>query len=213
MIGVIVRIILALLMSYLLGSVSFAVVVSKYLEGEDVRQKGSGNAGATNMLRNYGWIPAAMTFVGDLAKGSIAVLLGRMLTASTPVALYGGFLCGFAVLFGHMKPLFFGFQGGKGVATGLGAVLALNPLVCAIMAVVAIPLAGFSGYVSLASIICAGAYPFVLAVIRHWQNRFDLLEVLLAAALGWTIVYNHRKNIQRLCNGTERRFLPSKKSK
>ena len=196
----------ALLAGYLLGSINFAVIVSRRLAGEDVRTRGSGNAGTTNMLRNYGWMAAGLTFFGDFAKGAAAVFVARALTASTDVALYGGLLGGIAALFGHMKPVFFGFRGGKGVATGLGTLLAVDPLVFVLVSVVGFPMAGVTGYVSLASISCAGAFPLVLLAVRLIGRRFDPVELVLAMVLGWTIVWNHRENIRRLKNGTERRF-------
>ncbi|MEG2204810.1 MAG: glycerol-3-phosphate 1-O-acyltransferase PlsY [Oscillospiraceae bacterium] len=199
-----------LLGGYLLGSISFAVIVSRAAKGEDVRQRGSGNAGTTNMLRSYGWLPAALTFAGDFAKGSAAALLGKLLLGMAGLGPLGGFLGGIAALAGHMRPIFFGFRGGKGVATALGAVLALEPLTFFILAGIGFPMAGISGYVSLASVCCAGGFPLLLAAVQRFQGRLDWPELALAAVLGWTIVWNHRENIRRLMNGTERRFLPDK---
>ena len=201
----------AIVIGYLLGSINFAIVVSGLLNKEDVRKKGSGNAGTTNMLRNYGWVSAAVTFLGDLLKGLLAVIVGKTLFSTLGIEAVGGYFGGLAALVGHMKPIFFGFRGGKGVATALGILLAADPLVFSIISLIGFPIAGITGYVSLASIICAGGYPFILLILQLFQNRLNAMELFLAFVLGWTIVYNHRDNIKRLRDGTENRFRSIKK--
>ena len=195
---------------YLLGSINFAIIVSGVFKKEDVRQKGSGNAGTTNMLRSYGWVSAGMTFLGDLLKGSLAVIIGKALLSPLGYQTIGGYFGGLAALAGHMRPLFFGFRGGKGVATALGILLAAEPVAFVIVSIIGFPVAGITGYVSLASIICAGGYPFVLLILHALRNQVNGVEFILAFILGWTIVYNHRENIKRLRNGTENRFRPTK---
>ena len=114
--------------AYLLGSIDFGVVVSRLVYQEDVRSKGSGNAGATNMLRTYGKAAAALTLAGDLGKGVLAVALGRLLfglcTVSPEWAVYGGYVAAIFAVCGHLWPVWFGFKGGKGVAVAAGAILA-----------------------------------------------------------------------------------------
>ena len=139
------------LFGYLLGSLNFSIILSR-LRGDDVRSHGSGNAGMTNMLRTYGKLPAAMTFIGDFLKGTLAVVLGRMV-AGAALAVYGGLFGALGALLGHMFPLYFGFKGGKGVATGLGLLAALDPASFLIVAVIFIPIAPITGYVSLASVL------------------------------------------------------------
>ena len=194
---------------YLLGSINLAVIVSKLFMGKDVRSMGSGNAGTTNMLRNFGWLPAIITFLWDLLKGFIAVLLGRWFLA--PFMAYGGFVGGFAALAGHTWPVFFGFKGGKGVATALGIVLAIDPISFIIIALIGFPIAGISGFVSLGSIISGILYPICLSLLRLWQGRFDPLDSLLSCVIALVLILNHRSNIKRLLSGTEKRFSPTKK--
>ncbi len=202
----------AIIGGYLLGSVSFAVVLSKAVKGQDVRTLGSKNAGTTNILRNFGWSVAGLTFAGDLFKGTAAVLLARALT-SQQWALYAGYAAALGALIGHMKPVFFGFRGGKGVATGLGSVLALNPAAFAILSAVGFTMAGVTGYVSLASVTCSGAFPFLVALLSFAAGRFDVWESFLAFLLGGLIVFNHRANIKRLLKGTEQKFHPPGRGK
>jgi glycerol-3-phosphate acyltransferase PlsY len=202
----------ALIVGYILGSISFAVLFSKKLKGQDVRTLGSKNAGTTNMLRNFGWSAAGITFACDLLKGTAAVIIGRAIAGDGWV-VYAGYAGALGALFGHMKPVFFGFRGGKGVATSLGAVLALNPLAFAILSLIGFPLAGFTGFVSLGSITCATGFPLLIALIGALQGRFDVWETLLALSLGGMIVFNHRANIRRLLNKTEQKFHPASKNK
>lgn len=196
------------LFGYLLGSLNFSIILSR-LRGDDVRSHGSGNAGMTNMLRTYGKLPAAMTFIGDFLKGTLAVVLGRMV-AGAALAVYGGLFGALGALLGHMFPLYFGFKGGKGVATGLGLLAALDPASFLIVAVIFIPIAPITGYVSLASVLGAGSFAFVLLGRRWLQGAVDPVEMAMAFLLGAIIVFNHRKNIKRLLNGTERKFSRKK---
>lgn len=196
------------LFGYLLGSFNFSIILSR-LRGDDVRAHGSGNAGMTNMLRTYGKLPAAMTFVGDFLKGTLAVVLGRLF-AGAALSVYGGLFGALGVLLGHMFPLYFGFKGGKGVATGLGLLAALDPVSFLIVAVVFIPIAPVTGYVSLASVLGAGCFSFVLLARRWIQGAVDPFEMAMAFLLGGIIVFNHRENIRRLLNGTERKFSGKK---
>ena len=198
----------AIAAGYLLGSINFAVIVSRIFMGKDVRSIGSGNAGSTNMLRNFGWLPALCTFAGDLLKGFAAVVLGRMFLSG--ICPYGGFLGGFAAMAGHTWPVFFGFKGGKGVATALGVVLAVEPLSFFVISLIGFPIAGISGYVSLGSITSGILYPVCLSLIRLWQGRFDPIESLISCVIAVVLVFNHRSNIKRLLNGTEKRFSPKR---
>lgn len=207
---------LVLLAGYLLGSVNCAVLLSTLLYHDDVRGHGSGNAGTTNMLRTFGVKAAALTFVGDLLKGVLAVAAARLicgLFGAPLLAAQGGravYLAGIAAVLGHMFPLYFRFQGGKGVATGLGAVWAIAPALFGVVACVGFPLAGITGYVSVGSIVGALLYPAAVYLRMRRYNIFDWPEFLLATALALLVLYNHRENIRRLLSGSENKFYKKK---
>ena len=207
---------LAAVAAYLLGSVNCAVLFSTVFFGEDIRNHGSGNAGTTNMLRTYGAKAAALTFAGDILKGVFAVLLGRLFFSLLGVQAqqtYGAYLAGYIAIIGHMFPLYFRFRGGKGVATGLGAVCAINPPVFGVVFTVGILIAAISGYVSLASLSGAVLFPVLLAVSMLLNKGVvSLLELLLACGIALLVIYNHRQNIKRLLNGTENKFYKKKQT-
>lgn len=201
---------LVALVSYLIGSVSFAVIVSRVGAQDDVRRHGSGNAGMTNILRNYGKKMAALTAIGDFGKGVVAVALGRLLfplLAGEAAALVdAGYVAGFFVILGHLFPLYFGFRGGKGVLTGLGVLLMLDPVVFAILLVLLLPVVFLVRIVSLASVLGYALFP-VFTVVVNWLRGdpflFKLCFAVCIAAIG---IFMHRSNIRRLLNGTEYRF-------
>ena len=190
--------------AYLLGSVSFSVVIVKLKEGRDVRTVGSGNAGATNVLRASG-VPAAVLVLGlDLAKGVTAVLGARLLEAPAPVV--GGAAC--AVVLGHVFPVFFGFRGGKGVATSAGALGALEPTAMLATLAVFVAVVAWKRYVSLGSILAALVFPF-LSWGGHrvgWIPGGDRSVVLASAAIAGLVLFRHLSNLKRLRRGTEPRL-------
>jgi glycerol-3-phosphate acyltransferase PlsY len=196
---------------YLLGSVNFAVILSRMLAKEDVRKKGSGNAGTTNMLRSFGRLPAALTFLGDIAKGSAGALLGRALLAPFGLGAMGIYIGGLGTLVGHMKPIYFGFRGGKGVATGLGILLVIDWLVFLVLGATGIAISAVTGFVSLGSVVCAIALPFVLSAYRLLQHRFSVMELAYVSLFTLIVLWKHRGNIRRLLEGTERDFRKKKK--
>ncbi len=187
---------------YLIGNVNFAILYSKFIKKDDIRSHGSKNAGSTNVLRTYGKSAAALTFVGDMLKGVVAILLSRWASEyfSVPYTEYVG---GFAVVLGHIYPALFGFKGGKGIATGLGLLCALDPIAFAIVAFIFIPIAPLSGFVSLASVMGAACFPVIMGLVHAAEGAFDLTEVLLAAVISCVLVFSHRANIKRLLNRTE----------
>ena len=156
-----IYVIISSVAAYIIGSVNFAIIFSGIIHSEDIRNKGSGNAGATNMLRVYGKKAGITVFICDFLKGIIAVLaakvLVRYLGAPYETALFAGF---FAQL-GHIYPIFFGFRGGKGVATAAGAAFAIMPLTAVIMFAVFAVIAASSRIVTLASGVCAALYPLL----------------------------------------------------
>ena len=182
---------------YLLGSVSSAVLVSKLLGLPDPRQSGSGNPGATNVLRLGNKLAAALTLLGDVLKGVLPVLIAKYLDAETS----GMALAGLGAFLGHLFPVFFGFAGGKGVATSLGIFLALNPLIAGLQVALWAVMALIFRYSSLAALAAAFATPVLLS----WQMNDPVLTgfgIILATLL----VFRHRANIVRLCRGTESRI-------
>jgi acyl phosphate:glycerol-3-phosphate acyltransferase len=184
--------------AYVIGSVSFAIVASWIFRLPDPRTYGSGNPGATNVLRSGKRAAAVCTLFGDAAKGLAVVLLSRHLA---PVLGFGEATVAasaLAVFLGHLYPLYFGFKGGKGVSTGLGILLGLSPWAALVAFAVFIAVAALSRYVSLASILAALSAVVVSPMLLGWGP--DLGAVVVIAAL---VVWRHRTNIQRLRLGTE----------
>jgi glycerol-3-phosphate acyltransferase PlsY len=199
---------LAVVIAYLLGSIPFGYLIVKLTTGRDVRAAGSGNIGATNVLRTTGKGPAILTLVLDIAKGFAAVWIACALTDQTPDTqpLWAG-LAALAVMAGHSYPLFLRFQGGKAVATFIGAFLYLThaPMLAALLLFVLV-VAG-TGYISAASVIAAGTFPLGVWLILHPR-----VEILLASAIaGAFIVIRHKANIQRIHDGTENVFRWNKR--
>lgn len=189
---------LLLAVSYLIGSVSFSILVVRFLAHEDVREKGSGNAGATNVLRNYGRKAGAVVAILDTAKGAAAVLLMKGATAN-PVYLGGAAVL---VILGHIFPLFFRFRGGKGVATTIGAFLVLSPVPALLAVAIFAATVAVSRYVSLGSLVASVLLPLMS------RFAFHLPDAVVAAqgAAAILIVAKHIENLRRLASGTERKL-------
>jgi glycerol-3-phosphate acyltransferase PlsY len=179
---------------YLLGSVSSAVLVSKLMDLPDPRQSGSGNPGATNVLRLGNKPAAVLTLLGDVLKGALPVLIAKYLDADTT----GIALAGLGAFLGHLFPVFFGFAGGKGVATSLGIFLALHPLIAGSQVVLWTLMALVFRYSSLAALVTALATPALLA----WQMDDPVLTGF-SGILAALLVFRHRANIVRLVQGNE----------
>ena len=199
-------------LSYLLGSLNFAIIISGMYAKGDIRQHGSGNAGMTNILRTYGKGPAIGTAAGDFLKGVLAVTVARFIFARCGITVLDvGYVAGLFVLFGHLFPLYFGFKGGKGVMTMLGVIFVINPLVFLVLCVLFVPVVFISKIVSLASILGAVIYP-VLTWLSLWmKGNKPVFETVCAALVAAIILFMHRENIKRLLNGTENRFGSAKK--
>ncbi len=186
--------IVLVVLGYLCGSLASAVIVCRVMKLPDPRKQGSGNPGATNVLRLGGKKAAALTLAGDVLKGAVPVLLAHLLSDS-PTVLAGTAV---AAIVGHMYPVFFQFKGGKGVATTFGAVAALVFPVALFMGAVWVLTAMATRYASLASLAAAVAAPlFALVFI---QQPATIVALVIIAAL---LVYRHRENIQRLRDGIE----------
>ncbi|HYR45956.1 MAG TPA: glycerol-3-phosphate 1-O-acyltransferase PlsY [Thermoanaerobaculia bacterium] len=183
---------------YLLGSLSFALLLVRWRTGKDIRTEGSGNAGATNVLRAYGKGLGLAVALLDVAKGAAAVLLVKAVTADPRYAAAAGF----AAVLGHVFPLYFGFRGGKGVATAVGAFLALAPVATLVCLGVFLLLVAATRYVSLGSVVSI----VLLPPAARWISNAPLSIVLAAAATAVVVVFKHLENLKRLARGEERRF-------
>ena len=183
--------------AYLIGSIPMGLIFGKFIWKKDLRRFGSHNIGATNAWRILGRKAGLLIFILDFLKGQLGVLLGAYLFASPGAMVLGGL---FAVL-GHMFPIFIGFRGGKGVATGLGVIAALMPKVTLIVVVVWLVLTLITRYVSVASIIAAVLTPILAAAFKE-----PIIYFLFALVIAVFIVFRHRENIQRLKAGHENKI-------
>lgn len=204
-----------LLISYLVGSIPTSIWVGKLFKGVDIREHGSGNAGATNTFRLLGWKPGVVVLVFDFFKGFVSSYWICMLAyhiGSGPVSLFPfwevhPFLqisCGIVAIIGHMFPIYANFDGGKGMATAAGMLFGIEPVSVGVTAAVFLVVMLISRYVSLASLIAAFIYPLVLVTLRYgfgWDIDGSIL--IFGALAGIGIIIKHRGNIKRLLNGTE----------
>ena len=202
------------IVAYLIGSVNFSILISKKFAGFDVREKGSGNAGATNMLRSVGKKAAALTLLGDALKGVVAVLFSvivGLIAKNSDKALLVQ-IAGIAVVIGHTFPIFFGFKGGKGVATSLGVLLMTNWKIGLICLVFAIVLMALTKMVSMGSVGAAILFPVLVLFIN---TNFIVSEgsgyFVYSIILAFIVAFNHRSNIQRILIGTENKLSFKKK--
>ena len=207
-----VYIIMAII-AYCIGSVNFSVIISKKMAGFDVREKGSGNAGSTNMLRTVGKKAALLTLICDILKGVVAIiisiLIGAIVKDSNKELLLQ--IAGIAVVLGHTFPIFFGFKGGKGVATSLGILLMSNWQIGLICLVFALVLMALTRMVSLGSCSAAVLFPVLtLFINEHYtiltEGKSGKVYFVYSLILAIIVLFNHRNNIKRLLNGTENKL-------
>ena len=205
--------IIVAVIAYLIGSVNFSVLISKKMAGFDVREKGSGNAGTTNMLSSVGKKAAAITLICDILKGvisiAIAIIVGSIVKNLDKELLLQ--IAGIAVVLGHTFPIFFGFKGGKGVATSLGVLLISNWQIGLICLVFAIVLMALTRMVSLGSCAAAVLFPVLtLFINQHYTVLTDgkngRVYFVYSVILAIIVLYNHRSNIKRILNGTENKL-------
>jgi len=194
----------AALLAYLIGSLSFAVIVSRLWRLPDPRTYGSGNPGATNVLRTGRKSAAVATLVGDAFKGWLGVYLARLVAG--PDAVEAIALAAVAVTLGHMYPVFFKFQGGKGVATTLGVLLALNLYLAAGAFATWLIIAAFFRISSLAALVAAVFAPFFTVLLYDAAHPYFAAVTVICVLLVW----RHRTNIRKLMNGTEGRIGASR---
>ena len=208
----IIYVIMAII-AYLIGSVNFSVIFSKKFAGFDVREKGSGNAGSTNMLRSVGKKAAALTLVCDVLKGVvaivIAIIVGNIIQDSNKELLLQ--IAGIAVVLGHTFPIFFQFKGGKGVATSLGILLMSNWQIGIICLVFALVLMALTRMVSLGSCAAAVLFPVLTLFINdHYtvltEGKQGSTYLVYSIIMAIIVLFNHRSNIKRILNGTENKL-------
>lgn len=199
--------ILTAVIAYAIGSVNFSIIFSKKFAGFDVREKGSGNAGTTNMLRSAGKGLAALTLICDILKGIVAVLvaygIGKIGTNVKPEILIQ--LAGFFAVLGHTFPVYFGFKGGKGVATSLGILLLVNWQIGLICLVFALLVMVITRMVSLGSIMAAILFP-VLTIFITEHYLINGNYIIFGIAMAILVIFNHRANLKRIYKGEENKL-------
>jgi glycerol-3-phosphate acyltransferase PlsY len=215
---------IVVVLSYILGSLPTAVVFSRWKHGFDIRTKGSGNAGGTNVFRVLGWKSGILVMAIDFAKGFIATVLIARLFWDPTLPFYNRtpfddftiiqMICGGAAIIGHIWTAFAGFKGGKGIATGAGMLLGVTPVEFAISAAVFFIVFMAYKYVSLGSISAAVAFPATLFVrFNIFGDEIHSYKTLIIFSLGVALllIYSHRANIRRLIEGTENRISRARK--
>lgn len=195
------------IIAYAIGSINFSVIFSRKFAGFDVREKGSGNAGTTNMLRSVGKKAAIITLICDILKGVVSILIALAIgyfvkDVDKSILIQ---LAGFFAVFGHTFPIFFEFRGGKGVATALGVILLTNWQIGLICLVFALCLMLLTKMVSLGSIMAAILFP-ILTVFIHENYLASGNYIILGIALGLLVVFNHRSNLKRILEGNENKL-------
>jgi glycerol-3-phosphate acyltransferase PlsY len=190
---------LVLLLAYLLGAIPFGYLLVKFRTGADVRKSGSGNIGATNVLRTSGRAAGIATLLLDIGKGYLAVWIAGRLTDGDPLSMSAAAL---AVMAGHAYPVFLRFQGGKAVASFVGAFLCLAPAAIAVESVVFVAVVVWTRHISMGSIVGAAVFPLAVWLMLQPPAPVEIASVVAAAF----IIYRHSSNIQRLRAGTESRF-------
>ncbi len=224
---------------YLLGSINWAIIITKLFSRKDIRQVGSGNAGATNVLRSQGVVPAVLTSLGDLGKSMLAAAVGIFLmthafpapadaylaqpvpaamfgTHVTVAGIIGGHIGGLFCVLGHLLPVFYGFRGGKGVLTFLGMYVVLDWRMACIALALFIVLVALSRMVSLGSVMASSYVPLLTLVLRGWVDGLTTPTVIFCMAVSTIItaivVCKHGTNMRRILSGTERRIGEDKEA-
>ena len=206
--------IIVLIMAYLIGSINFSIILSKKMAGFDVREKGSGNAGTTNMLRTVGKKAALITLLCDILKGIVPVLLAVLIgnianNFGAEIRVdYLAQIAGIATVIGHTFPIYFGFKGGKGVASSLGLILIINWQIGLICLVFALLVMAITRMVSLGSI--TAAILFAVLVIFNISAEYYIVQNgnyrIFGIVLAAIVIFNHRSNIKRILSGTENKL-------
>ena len=204
--------IIVAVIAYLIGSINFSIILSKRMAGFDIREKGSGNAGTTNMLRAVGKKAAVITLICDILKGVVsilvAILAGKIIKNLDNALLVQ--LAGIFVIIGHTFPIFFKFKGGKGIATSLGVLLMVNWQIGLICLVFALILIALTRMVSVGSIAAGVLFPVLVAFIDQNYivptSNSNWSYLIFSIIIALLVIFNHRENIQRILNGTENKI-------
>ena len=200
-IWIVIAAVICIAVPYFLGSINFAIILSKTIYKTDIRELGSKNAGATNMMRTFGKKTAIMTFAGDALKAFVSGALGYLLLGQ-----YGAHIAGLFCILGHMFPIYYRFKGGKGVVTTAVSMLMCNPFVFLILFVIFVIIVAFTKYISLGSVMCVLLYPIVLDRVEKFVNGVSRAYVVIPMIIAALVIFMHRENIKRLMNGTESKF-------
>ncbi len=214
-------VLISAVIAYLLGSISFAIPVTKLFTGKDIRTMGSGNAGFTNVLRCVSVPAAVITFIGDFAKGICSVFIGEMvfnlMCSNVPdiqnVAMVGAGVAGLFALLGHLFPLYFGFKGGKGVLISAGIICALDWRSFLSLVVIFLIALAITKTVSKCSLTVAFFYPIVTLLYNRfvYKSTAWLAMTVIAVCFSVVVIYMHRANIRRILDGTEPKTIARKK--
>ncbi|MGE4282643.1 MAG: glycerol-3-phosphate 1-O-acyltransferase PlsY [Clostridia bacterium] len=188
------KIVLAAMTAYLLGSVNSSILVGRLWANIDIRKHGSGNAGATNILRTLGKAAAVVVLLGDVLKGILGVIVGNYFGGEI-----GALAAGIACVVGHNYPIYFGFKGGKGILTSAAVIFMIHWKIGLILLLGVILIIAFTRYVSLGSVIGASLYPVVVFILDNKGIEY----ILFAFCIAFLAVYRHQANIKRLLEGTE----------
>lgn len=219
--NVLFSIVLAAAIGYFLGSINFSIIVVKLMQGRDIRDMGSRNAGLTNTLRCAGKTCAALTLIGDMLKGIVAVLISRGMCDLLNAGMnpgddthYIGYIAGLCAIIGHVFPIYYGFKGGKGVLVGASSFIAVDFKVFIALILIFIVMLLITKYVSLSSIIGTSYCPLA-TLLMSWIVNGDgfgrsFLYMILSLPMAAMIIWMHRSNIERLMNGTESKFTFNK---
>ena len=195
------NIIITILTAYMLGNLNGAFLVGYQVSGEDIRKKGSGNAGLTNFIRNYGVSSAIGVVATDMGKAVLSCLVGGALLAPYGYEIAGRALGGLCLILGHAFPILLGFKGGKGILSGVTVALCLDWRIGLFVFGIFLVAYWLTHYVSLGSVLSSGSFGFIYAIF-HWEEKFAVCVGFFLSAL---IVWLHRGNIQRLLKGQERK--------
>lgn len=213
---VILCLILGAVIGYLLGSINWAIIITRLFGKGDIRKYGSGNAGMTNVLRTVGKTAAVLTLLGDFCKGILSVLIIRLLLhvfAGVDGFVLADYIVAFSALLGHLFPVYYGFKGGKGILVSAGAMLILSPWSLLICLTAFLILACTTRYISVGSIAAGIVFPFANALVSFLQSgAIGWDKVLYALPISILVIFMHRQNIQRLITHTENKVSFKKKA-